>query len=120
MEHRLLKNIGFVVALHLLCLVALGLGGVLLLLTNIPQKYMEHSMMTAYASVDGNSVNMLEDNGSANAAALLKVVNNPGFDLPDTGDNGTMLLSIIGIVTMAGAALVIVLATRKKSNPDRK
>ena len=42
------------------------------------------------------------------------------FDLPDTGDNGTMLLSIIGIVTMAGAALVIVLATRKKSNPDRK
>ncbi len=36
MEHRLLKNIGFVVALHLLCLVALGLCRVLLLLTNIP------------------------------------------------------------------------------------
>ena len=48
------------------------------------------------------------------------MVNTRGFDLPETGDNGTMLLSIIGTVTMAAAALVIVLATRKKSNPDRK
>ena len=65
-------------------------------------------------------MDMREDNGSANAAALLKVVNNPGFDLPDTGDNGTMLLSVIGIVMMAGAALVIVLAVRKKSDTERK
>lgn len=61
-----------------------------------------------------------EDNGSANAEALLKVVNNPGFDLPDTGDNGTMMLSIIGIVIMAGAALGIFMATRKKPDTDRK
>ena len=61
-----------------------------------------------------------EDDGSANAETLLKVVNNPGFDLPDTGDNGTMLLSIIGIVVMAGAALVIFMVTRKKSEAERK
>lgn len=89
-------------------------------LAGIPQQALIYNYLTASATVDGNAVDMREDNGSANAAALLKVVNNPGFDLPDTGDNGTMLLSIIGIVTMAGAALVIVLATRKKSNPDRK
>ena len=89
-------------------------------LAGIPQQALIYNYLTASATVDGNAVDMREDNGSANAAALLKVVNNPGFDLPDTGDNGTMLLSIIGIVTMAGAALVIVLATRKKSTPDRK
>lgn len=89
-------------------------------LAGIPQQALIYNYLTASATVDGNAVDMREDNGSANAAALLKVVNNPGFDLPDTGDNGTMLLSIIGIVTMAGAALVIMLATRKKSNPDRK
>lgn len=95
-------------------------GGYDLHLAGIPQQALIYNYLTASATVDGNAVEMREDNGSANAAALLKVVNNPGFDLPDTGDNGTMLLSIIGIVTMAGAALVIVLATRKKSNPDRK
>lgn len=89
-------------------------------LAGIPQQALIYNYLTASATVDGNAVDMREDNGSANAAALLKVVNNPGFDLPDTGDNGTMLLSIIGIVTMAGAAVVILLATRKKSHPDRK
>ena len=64
--------------------------------------------------MDGNAVEMLSDDGSANAEAPLKVVNTPGFDLPDTGDNGTMLLSVIGIAVMAGAAVVIFLATRKK------
>ncbi len=95
-------------------------GGYDLQLAGIPQQALIYNYLTASATVDGNAVDMREDNGSANAAALLKVVNNPGFDLPDTGDNGTMLLSIIGIVTMAGAAVVIFLATRKKSNPDRK
>ena len=95
-------------------------GGYDLHLSGIPQEAQIYNMLTASATVDGNAVQMREDNGSANAAALLKVVNNPGFDLPDTGDNGTMLLSIIGIVTMAGAAVVIFLATRKKPDTDRK
>lgn len=95
-------------------------GGYDLHLSGIPQKALVYNMLTASATVDGNAVDMREDNGSANAEALLKVVNNPGFDLPDTGDNGTMLLSVIGIVMMAGAALVIVLAVRKKSDTERK
>ena len=91
-----------------------------LLLTNIPQKYMEHTMMTAYASVDGNSVNMLEDNGSANAEAPLTIVNTRGFDLPQTGDNGTMVFTVIGVIAMAGAMFVLFLVTRKGKKNEKK
>ena len=59
---------------------------------------------------------MLEDNGSANAEAPLTVVNTRGFDLPETGDNGTMMSTIVGILLMAGAAGMIVLTLRKKRN----
>ncbi len=83
-------------------------------LTNIPQKYMEHTMLTAYASVDGNSVTMLADNGSENAEAPLTIVNTRGFDLPQTGDNGTMWYSVVGILAMASALCVIVLVSKKK------
>ena len=85
-----------------------------LLLTNIPQKYMEHTLVTAYASVDGNSVTMLEDNGSANAEAPLTVVNTRGFDLPQTGDHGTWMYGVIGITMMAGALVVMMIAFKKK------
>ena len=91
-----------------------------LLLTNIPQKYMEHTMMTAYASVDGNSVTMLEDNGSANAEAPLTIVNTRGFDLPQTGDNGTMVFTVIGVIAMAGAMFVMFLVTRKGKKNEKK
>ena len=91
-----------------------------LLLTNIPQKYMEHTLMTAYASVDGNSVTMLEDNGSANAEAPLTIVNTRGFDLPQTGDNGTMVFTVIGVIAMAGAMFVLFLVTRKGKKNEKK
>ena len=83
-------------------------------LKNMPQKHLEHHLLTASATVDGNDVNMLEDNGSVNAIVPLKVVNTRGFDLPQTGDNGTWMFSVIGILLMAGAAAVIVMTARKK------
>ena len=58
---------------------------------------------------------MLEDNGSKNAEAPLTVVNTRGFDLPETGDHGTMIFTVLGIVAMAGAATVIVLTSKKKN-----
>ena len=91
-----------------------------LLLTNIPQKYMEHTLVTAYASVDGNSVTMLEDNGSANAEAPPTIVNTRGFDLPQTGDNGTMVFTVIGVIAMAGAMFVLFLVTRKGKKNEKK
>ena len=76
---------------------------------------MEHHLLTASAKVDGNPVTMLADGGSANAEAPLTVVNTRGFDLPETGDNGTMMFTIVGILLMAGAVAVLIFANRKKS-----
>ncbi len=84
-------------------------------LKNMPQKHLEHKLLTASAKVDGNDVTMLEDNSSVNALAPLTVVNTKGFNLPETGDYGTVLTTVMGIVAMAGAAYIIYLATRKKS-----
>ena len=83
-------------------------------LHNMPQKHLEHKLLTASAAVDGKKVTMLEDNGSANAEAPLTVVNTRGFDLPKTGDNGTFVFTVVGILLMAGAVSVIALVSRKK------
>ena len=84
-------------------------------LHNMPQKHLEHKLLTASATVDGKKVNMVEDNGSKNAEAPLTVVNTRGFDLPKTGDHGTMMFTVVGILLMAGAASALCIATRKKS-----
>ena len=84
-------------------------------LKNIPQKHLEHKLLTASATVSGKNVNMAEDNGSANAEAPLTVVNTRGFDLPKTGDNGTMMFTIVGILLMVGAAAVLYAVSNKKS-----
>ena len=76
----------------------------------------EHHLLTASAKVDGNEVTMLADGGSANAEVPLTVVNTRGFDLPETGDNGTMMFTIVGILLMAGAACLILLSLRKNHN----
>lgn len=44
----------------------------------------------------------------------LTVVNTRGFDLPKTGDNGTFVFTVVGILLMAGAVSVIALVSRKK------
>lgn len=94
-------------------------GGFDLHLAGIPQQALIYNCLTASAAVDGNAVEMCADNGSANAEAQLKVVNNPGFDLPDTGERGTMLFSIVGILLMACSAVVIVIAIRRKKNTQQ-
>ena len=88
-------------------------GGLADVLNNMPQKQLAHYLLTASATVDGNEVNMLEYSGSVNAHAPLTVVNTRGFDLPETGDNGTMMFTIVGILAMAGAAAAIILVFKK-------
>ena len=80
----------------------------------VQQKNLEHKLLTASATVDGKKVTMLEDNGSVNAEVPLTVVNTRGFDLPKTGDNGTFVFTVVGILLMAGAVSVIALVSRKK------
>ena len=88
-------------------------GGFDLHLTGIPQEYMEHYFLTAYATVDNNDVNMEDDGESENALAPLTIVNTKGFDLPQTGDNGTRIFTVVGVIAMAGAMFVLFLVTRK-------
>ena len=83
-------------------------------LHNNRQKHLEHYLLTASATVDGNDVNMLEDNGSPNAEAPLTVVNTRGFDLPSTGDRGVWMYALAGILLMTGSIACIIVTTRKK------
>ena len=95
-------------------------GGLADVLNNMPQKQLAHYLLTASATVDGNAVNMLEDNSSVNAEAPLTVVNTRGFDLPATGDNGTMIFTVLGIIAMAGAMFVLYMVTGKKQKFETK
>ena len=90
-------------------------GGLADILNNMPQKQLEHHLLTAAASVDGNAVNMLEDSGSVNAHAPLTVVNTRGFDLPSTGDQGVWMYGLLGILLMTGSAVTIIVTSRKKA-----
>ena len=85
-------------------------------INSVQQKYLEHKLLTASATVDGKKVTMLEDNSSANAEAPLTVVNTRGFDLPKTGDHGTWMYSIGGVLLMAVAASAMFFALRKKGS----
>ena len=87
-------------------------------LKNMPQKHLEHHLLTASATVDANNVTMLADKGSVNALAPLTVVNTRGFDLPSTGDHGTWFYSVFGILAMAAALGGVFLFTRKKSTDN--
>ena len=70
---------------------------------NMPQKHLDHKLLTASATVDGNAVTMLADRGSEKAEAPLTVVNTPGFDLPGTGDTAARILPILGGICAASA-----------------
>lgn len=93
-------------------------------LTNITQRALEHKLLTASATVDGNAVTMLNDTytldnadaESGNAIAPLKVVNHVGFDIPETGDNTMILLTSLGtlMVVCAAALLFVIVKNNKK------
>ena len=84
-------------------------------ITNHAQKHLEHKLVTASATVDGKKVTMLESNGSKNAEAPLTVVNTRGFDLPKTGDHGTWMYNVGGVLLMTAAAGAMFFALRKRS-----
>ena len=81
---------------------------------NMPQKHLEHYLLTASAKVDSNDVTMDADGESANAIVPLTVVNTRGFNLPQTGGHGTWMYGAAGTVLMVAAAIILVSARRKK------
>ena len=97
-------------------------GGMNLKLANIPQKALAHNYLTASATADENVIVMLNDEvdtTSTNALAPIQVVNNRGFNLPQTGETGAQMLPIIGGTILAIAMMgmcIIFLPRRKKEN----
>lgn len=81
---------------------------------NMPQKHLEHCLLTASAKVDSNTVTMDVDGESVNAIVPLTVVNTRGFNLPQTGGHGTWMYGVAGTVLMVAAAIILVSARRKK------
>lgn len=79
------------------------------------QPHLEHKLLTASAKVNGKDVTMLQDNESENASVPLKVTNNRGFDLPQTGDHGIWMYSVGGILLMTVAIVAIYYLLRKKN-----
>lgn len=91
-------------------------------LTNIPQTQLAHVMLTASATVDGNATTMLSDlsaagenTDSAHATAVCSVTNTSGFDIPETGDDSMMYLTIAGsVMAICAIALMVVVFRHKK------
>ncbi len=82
------------------------------------QKHLQHYLLTASATVDGNAVDMRDDDGSINAFVPLTVINTRGFDLPRTGSTGNWMYPVIGVLVMLAAAgtITLVIRSRKKAH----
>ena len=77
-------------------------------------------LLTVSGTVNGQNVEMSADGGSLHAYVLLKVVNTKGFSLPQTGSFGTAVYTTVGILVMAGAAILIVLLIHRRTQPKRR
>ena len=80
---------------------------------NMPQRHLEHKLLTASATVDNNKVNMEPDGSSANAFVPFTVINTRGFDLPQTGSYGNWMFPVAGLSMLTLCVAGIVALTRK-------
>ena len=80
---------------------------------NMPQRHLEHKLLTASATVDSNKVNMEPDGSSANAFIPFTVINTRGFDLPQTGSYGNWMFPVAGLSMLTLCVAGIVALTRK-------
>ena len=87
---------------------------------NMPQKHLEHKLLTAAATVDKNKVNMTKDGSSENAYVPFTVINTRGFDLPQTGGEGNWLFPVIGLCGLAVCIGGMLLVMRKKPKAEHE
>lgn len=69
------------------------------------------ALLTASATVNGEPVSMTD----ANAVVPLRIINNPGFDLPKTGGYGVWLYTVGGVLLLGAAAFIVVKSRKHKS-----
>ena len=74
-----------------------------------------HVLLTASATVDGDSVRMEAYDDSTNAMVPLTVINTRGPELPKTGDNGVWMYGVIGGCLLLIALSILLMTSRKKS-----
>ena len=68
------------------------------------------ALLTASATVNGEPVSMTD----ANAVVPLRIINNPGFDLPKTGGYGTWMFTVGGVALLGAAAFIVVKSRKHK------
>ena len=62
---------------------------------------------SAFAIVDNTDASMSAHSGSANALVDMKIENTRTFTLPQTGGRGLWLITICGVVGVAGGVLLL-------------
>lgn len=70
--------------------------------------------LTATATLNGDAVNMSEDNGSLHALVPFKVVNHKGFDIPITGAEGLFGFALFAVVLLSGSLAFALSLSRKR------
>lgn len=78
--------------------------------------------ITATATVNGDAVVMTEDNGSVSAIVPFTVINTRGFEIPQTGENGTWMFAAGGVVIVClsmAAFLFFLLAKKRKKSENQ-
>lgn len=69
--------------------------------------------LTASATLNGDSVNMNEDNGSLHALVPFTVINHRGFDIPTTGAEGVFIFAFAAVMFLSGSIALAVFLIRK-------
>ena len=69
------------------------------------------ALLTASATVNGEPVSMTD----ANAVVPLRIINNPGFDLPKTGGYGVWMYTVGGVLLLGAAAFIVAKSRKHKS-----
>ncbi len=69
------------------------------------------ALLTASTTVNGEPVSMTD----ANAVVPLRIINNPGFDLPKTGGYGVWMYTVGGVLLLGAAAFIVAKSRKHKS-----
>ena len=70
------------------------------------------ALLTASATVNGEPVSMTD----ANAVVPLRIINNPGFDLPKTGGYGVWMYTVGGVLLLGEAAFIVIRSRKHKND----
>ena len=75
---------------------------------------LDHKLLTASATRDGDDAPMIADNGSVNALVNMEVENPRQSLLPETGDIGAYTLAALGTLMFVGCCGLIVVVAKLK------